>query len=104
MKVDIIGAGPGGLSTATSIKNHNPNIEVVVHEKYKDIGYNHEGRRCGEAHSVEREWKQWKPTGKSIFNRILTADIRIGKRHYVSEQPPDVIFILNRQEFICQLA
>jgi flavin-dependent dehydrogenase len=92
------------LSTAISIKDHNPIIEVVVHEKYKDIGYNHEGRRCGEAHSVEREWKQWVPTKKSIFNMILHAEIVIGKRHYLAQRPPNVAFILNRQEFICQLA
>ncbi len=92
------------MSTATSIKNHNSNIEVVVHEKYKDIGYNHEGRRCGEAHSVEHEWNQWKPVGKSIFDTILRADVTIGKYHYISTRPPDVAYILNRQEFICQLA
>ncbi len=92
------------MSTAISIKNHNPNIEVVVHEKYKDIGFNHEGRRCGEAHSVEREWIQWKPSGKSIFNTILHAEITIGKHQYTAGRPPGVAFILNRQEFICQLA
>ena len=104
IKADIIGAGLGGLSAATSIKTHNPDIEVVVHEKYKVVGYNHEGRRCGEAHSVEREWSQWKPTGKSIFNTILQAQITIGKHLYAARRPPGVAFILNRQEFICQLA
>lgn len=76
----------------------------MVHEKYKEIGYNHEGRRCGEAHSVEREWIQWKPTGKSIFNSILHADVTIGKHRYTAQRPPNVGFMLNRQEFICQLA
>ncbi len=92
------------MSTATSIKTHNPDIEVVVHEKYKTVGYNHEGRRCGEAHTVEREWSQWKPLGKSIFNTILQAQITIGKHHYIARRPPGAAFILNRQEFICQLA
>lgn len=77
---------------------------MVVHEKYKEIGYNHEGRRCGEAHSVEREWIKWKPVGKSIYNTIRHADVMIGKKQYVTERPPNVAFILNRQEFICQLA
>ena len=104
IKVDIIGAGLSSLSTAISIKNHDPGIEVVVHEKYKEIGYNHEGRRCGEAHSVEREWIKWKPTGKSIYNTILQIDVIIGKKHYVNERPPNVLFVLNRQEFIHQLA
>jgi flavin-dependent dehydrogenase len=94
----------GGLSSAISIKDNNPNIEVVIHEKYKTIGYNHEGRRCGEAHSVEHEWEKWKPTGKSIFNAILHADVIIGKHHYFADRPPGVGFILNRQEFICELA
>ncbi|MBN2599076.1 MAG: hypothetical protein JXA75_00945 [Candidatus Thermoplasmatota archaeon] len=76
----------------------------MVHEKYKEIGYNPEGRRCGEAHSVEREWAEWKPSGKSIFNTILNADVTIGKHHYIAKRPPNVAFILNRQEFICQLA
>lgn len=104
IKVDIIGGSLSGLSTAISLKEHDASIEVVVHEKYKEIGYNHEGRRCGEAHSVEREWTKWKPTGKSIYNTILNGDVTIGKKHYFAERPPNVAFILNRQEFICQLA
>ncbi|PNX48492.1 MAG: hypothetical protein BV459_02225 [Thermoplasmata archaeon M11B2D] len=76
----------------------------MVHEKYKEIGYNHEGRRCGEAHSVEREWTKWKPTDTSIFNTILHADVTIGKHRYTAQRPANVAFILNRQEFICQLA
>lgn len=104
IKVDIIGAGPGGLSAAISIKDHDPGIKVIVHEKYKTIGYNHEGRRCGEAHSVEREWKKWVPVGPSIFNKILRAEVTIGKHQYVAQRPPNVAFMLNRQEFICQLA
>jgi flavin-dependent dehydrogenase len=76
----------------------------VVHEKYKKIGYNHEGRRCGEAHTVEYEWKKWKPTGKSIYNTILNGHVTIGRRHYIAQRPPNVAFVLNRQEFICQLA
>jgi flavin-dependent dehydrogenase len=35
---------------------------------------------------------------------ILRADISTGKSHYVAKRPPGVAFILNRQEFICQLA
>ena len=104
IKVDIIGAGLSGLNTAITIKDHDPAIKVVVHEKYKEIGYNHEGRRCGEAHSVEREWIKWKPTGKSIYNTILHADAIVGKKHYFAQRPPGVGFILNRQEYICQLA
>jgi flavin-dependent dehydrogenase len=35
---------------------------------------------------------------------ILRADVTIGKHHYIATRPPGVAFILNRQEFICQLA
>jgi flavin-dependent dehydrogenase len=104
IKVDIIGGSLGGLSTAISLKEHDSSIDVVVHEKYKEIGYNHEGRRCGEAHSVEREWTKWKPTGKSIFNTILNGELIIGNKQYHAKRPPNVAFMLNRQEFICQLA
>ena len=91
-------------STAISLKEHDPSIEVVVHEKYKKIGYNHEGRRCGEAHSVEREWTKWKPVGRSIFSQIRKGEIIAGKKRHVVKRPPGVAFILHRQEFICQLA
>lgn len=104
IKVDIIGGSLSGLSTAISLKEHDAAIEVVVHEKYKEIGYNHDGRRCGEAHTVEREWAKWKPTGKSIYNTILNGEVVIGKKSYITKRPPNVAFILNRQEFICQLA
>ena len=35
MKIDIIGGGLAGLGSAISIKSRNPEIEVIVHEKYK---------------------------------------------------------------------
>jgi flavin-dependent dehydrogenase len=104
MQVDIVGGSLAGLTSAISLKKHNPSIEVIVHEKYKEIGYNHEGRRCGEAHTVEREWRQWKPAEKSIFNHILTGDVAVGDNRYSAGRPPGVACILNRQEFICQLA
>jgi hypothetical protein len=53
MKVDIVGGSIGGLSTAISLKEHNQSITVVVHEKYKTIGFNPEGRRCGEAYRLQ---------------------------------------------------
>ena len=67
IQVDIVGGSISGLSAAISLKQHDKSIDVIVHEKYKKIGYNHEGRRCGEAHSIESEWKKWKPIGKSVF-------------------------------------
>ena len=104
MKVDIVGGSLAGLSTARSIKENNSSIKVVVHEKYKNIGYNHEGRRCGEAHSMAKKWSKWMPKGKSIFNTILRAELVIGKKTYNITREPGSAYILNRQEFIYQLS
>ncbi|RLF28761.1 MAG: hypothetical protein DRN05_03210 [Thermoplasmata archaeon] len=104
IKVDVVGGGLSGFSTAISLKRHCRNINVVVHEKHKRIGYNHEGRRCGEAHSVEGEWKKWKPQGKSVFNEIRVVETVVGDKKYVMYRKPGTSCILNRQEFICQLA
>ena len=104
IKVDIVGGSLSGLSTAISLKQHNKAVDVIVHEKYKTIGYNHEGRRCGEAHSVEGEWAKWKPVGKSIFNNITKVETIVGNKHYSFSRKPGIYFMLNRQEFICQLA
>jgi len=104
MQVDIVGGSISGLSTAISLKQHNKSIDVIVHEKHKKIGYNHEGRRCGEAHSIESEWKKWKPIGKSIFNEIKTAETIIGKKKHIVHRAPGTACMLNRQEFICQLS
>jgi len=103
IKVDIIGGSFGGLSSAISLKENDKSIDVIVHEKYKKIGYNPEGRRCGEAHSIEKDWDKWIPKGKSIFNEILRGEIEIGKKKYFYERKPKTAFMLNRQEFICQL-
>jgi flavin-dependent dehydrogenase len=103
IRVDIVGGGISGLSTAISLKEHNQSLKVVVHEKYKKIGYNHEGRRCGEAHSIEKEWDKWRPDRESIFNNITRAEIVIGERKRVFHRDPGTAFILNRQEFIHQL-
>ncbi|KYK21890.1 hypothetical protein AYK24_08605 [Thermoplasmatales archaeon SG8-52-4] len=99
-----MGGSISGLSTASSIKQKNKSIKVVVHEKHKLIGYNHEGRRCGEAHSIESEWDKWIPKGKSVFNNILSAEVEIGYFKRTVSRDPGTAFILNRPEFICQLA
>jgi len=104
IKINIVGGGISGLSTAISLKKHNKSIKVTVHEKYKTIGYNHEGRRCGEAHSVESEWIKWKPEEKSYFNEIKKAEVTIGNKRYIYRREPGTAYVLNRQEFICQLA
>lgn len=104
IKVDIVGGSLAGFSTAIALKEQDATIQVIVHEKYKEIGYNHEGRRCGEAHNVVGEWTKWKPEGSSIFNELHHAEVTVGKRHYHIQIPPGVGYMLNRQEFICQLA
>lgn len=104
MQIDIVGGSISGLSAAFSLKDNNKSITVIVHEKHKKIGYNHEGRRCGEAHSIENEWKKWQPIGKSIFNTITTGEGFIGNKKYIIHREPGTAYILNRPEFICQLA
>jgi flavin-dependent dehydrogenase len=104
IKVDIVGGSLSGLSTAISIKEKDKSIDVVVHEKHKKIGYNHEGRRCGEAHSIEKEWSRWTPEKNSYYNEIRTGIIYIGGKEYKYTRKPGTAYILNRQEFICQLA
>jgi flavin-dependent dehydrogenase len=101
IKVDIIGGSLGGLSTAISLKQHDDSIDVFVHEKNKIIGYNHEGRKCGEAFIWREECVKWKPIGKSIFNNITKVETVVGQKSYVLR---DDCFMLNKQEYICQLA
>ena len=104
MKIDIVGGSLGGLATAISLKDRDKNLSVVVHEKYKKIGYNPEGRRCGEAHSIGGPWEKWKPLQSSVFNEIRLVETVIGNKKYVINREPGTACILNRQEFICQLA
>ncbi len=104
IKIDIVGGSLGGLSTAISLKERDPSITVVVHEKYKQIGYNHEGRRCGEAYSLESGWAKWKPEPASVFGEILHATVHMGTTEYKATRAPGTAFMLNRQEFISQLA
>jgi len=104
IKVDIVGGGLGGLSAAISLKEHDRSIAVVVHEKYKIIGYNPEGRRCGEAYRIEPLWNKWQPRKDVIFNEIKTMEGIIGERKYSVPIEPGTYMILNRQAFIRQLA
>lgn len=53
---------------------------------------------------AEGEFEKWKPVGKSIFNNITRIETIIGDKHYYSDRAPGACFMLNRQEFICQLA
>ncbi len=102
-KVDIIGGGISGLAAAIAIKKLNKKIDVNIYEKHKKIGYNPEGRRCGEAHSIEGKWKKWKPNKKSIFNEIYKVETIVGKKTYTLKRKKGTSCILNRQEFISNL-
>ena len=103
IKVDIIGGSLSGLATAITLKKKNSSIDVVVHEKNKEIGFNHEGRRCGEAHTLDPQWINWEPEKKSIFNDIKYVEIYIGQEKLNVERPYNATCILNRQKFISEL-
>jgi flavin-dependent dehydrogenase len=103
IKVDIVGGSLSGLSAAITLKEQDKLINVIVHEKHKNIGYNHEGRRCGEAHSIEKDWNKWIPKRKSYFNEIRKAEVYVGDKKYEYYRKPATAYMLNRQEFICQL-
>jgi flavin-dependent dehydrogenase len=103
MKVDIIGGGIAGLSAAISLIKHSSSITVIVHDKNNKIGYNHDGRKCGEAHSVIDIWKKWTLEKGSYFNEITKGEVIVGNKKRVYERAPGIGFILNRHEFICQL-
>jgi flavin-dependent dehydrogenase len=53
---------------------------------------------------VESEWKKWRPETKSYFNEIDKGETIIGSKKRVYHIKPGVGYILNRPEFICQLA
>jgi flavin-dependent dehydrogenase len=42
--------------------------------------------------------------GKSIFNEIKTIETIVGDKKYILNKAPGIFYMLNRQEFICQLA
>ncbi len=103
IKIDVIGGGLSGLSASIAAKNQNTNVSVVVHEKYGTIGYNHEGRRCAEAHSMENEWKKWHIPKNCIFNQITEVEVHIEPKRYDVTRNPNESCILNRQAFIAHL-
>jgi flavin-dependent dehydrogenase len=105
IKIDIIGGGPAGLSTAISLKEHDKSIKVVLHEQHKNIGYNANARRCGEAYTIFKDFRRREPGRNSIFNVIKKQEFIIGNKKYIMPLPPNVFstFILNRQKFIAEL-
>jgi flavin-dependent dehydrogenase len=105
MHVDIIGGGLAGLSTAISIKELDDSISVTLYERHDNIGFNHDGRRCGEAFYSEKDNK-WIPKGKSLFNDIYECEMIIGKKTYVQSQSKikTPAFMLNKPAFTDQLA
>ena len=104
IKVDIVGGSLGGLSAAIALKETDPTINVIIHEKHKIIGFNHEGRRCGEAHRIEDYCKKWMPEPSSVFCDILHAKVMVGSTEYHADRAPGTAFMLNRQAFISQLS
>lgn len=102
-KIDIVGGGLSGLSAAISIKKMNKKIDVVVHEKHNKIGYNPDGRRCGEGYFLEATWKHWKPVGRSIYSHVNKVETIVDNKSYTLHRKPNTAFALNRQAFIDQL-
>jgi flavin-dependent dehydrogenase len=86
------------------LKQENPRINVVIHEKHKTIGFNSDGRRCGEGYSLEKEWKHWIPKEESIYNKIEKVETVVDKKTYTLHRKPETAFMLNRQAFINQLS
>ena len=105
MKIDIVGGGISGFASAISLKENNKNFNVNIYEKNKEIGYNYEGKKCGEAHTVEKEWSKWIPEKKSYYNVIKNAIVRTDNKLFkFQDEITKNAFILNRPEFICQLS
>ena len=105
MKIDIVGGGISGFASAISLKENNKKIFVNIYEKNKEIGYNYEGKKCGEAHTVEKEWSRWIPEEKSYYNIISKAIIKTDNKLFkFQDEITKNAFILNRPEFICQLS
>ena len=102
MRIDIVGGGISGFSSAISLKKINSKIDVNVFEKNKEIGYNYEGKKCGEAHTVEKEWIKWDLEKNSYYNKIDMGIVQVGNELYRYKH--NNAFILNRPEFIYQLA
>jgi flavin-dependent dehydrogenase len=103
IKIEIIGGSLGGISAGISLKKNDKSIDVIIHEKHNKIGYNFEGRRCGEAHSIVSEWISDIPGKESIYNHISRAEVEIGDKKRIINEDKDKCFILNRQEYIHQL-
>ncbi|MFE3845968.1 NAD(P)/FAD-dependent oxidoreductase, partial [Thermoplasmatota archaeon] len=105
MKIDIVGGGISGFASAISLKENNKKIHVNIYEKNKEIGYNYEGKKCGEAHTVEKKWSKWIPEKKSYYNVIKNAIVRTDNKLFqFQDEITKNAFILNRPEFICQLS
>jgi flavin-dependent dehydrogenase len=103
MQIDIVGAGLSGLASAISLKENNHSIKVNIFEKNKKIGYNYDGKKCGEAHTVEKEWSKWIPDKKSYYNQINKAIVKTSNKTFRFQHNKRA-YILNRPEFICQLS
>jgi len=104
MIVHIIGGGLSGLATALSIKQHDKTIDVIIYEKHKQIGFNTDGRQCGEAHHIDKEWIKWKPSEKAIATEIHHGEAIVGKNRYCYSAKPGTAWILDRPQFISELA
>lgn len=104
MNIDIIGAGIGGLAAAITIKKGDNKINVVVHEKNKEVGFNPEGRRCGEAYTMYKELKKWRPADEIFFNKIKFVELQFGSKVYKYSRVKEDSFIINRQKFINNLS
>ena len=92
------------MSSSITLKKNNKTIDVIIHERHKTIGFNPDGRRCGEGYSLEGEWKDWRPEGTSIYNRIKKVETIVDNKTYTLHRQPNTAFVLDRQAFIAQLA
>ncbi|MGO1922323.1 MAG: CoA-disulfide reductase [Jeotgalicoccus sp.] len=100
-KVIVVGGVAGGATAASQLRRLNPDIEIVIYERYRDISYG----SCGMPYYIGGEVKKWDSLVNMTPEKFKDKDIFVKTEHEVIAVNPEgntitVLDKVNNKEII----
>ncbi|MCW3136331.1 MAG: NAD(P)/FAD-dependent oxidoreductase [Canidatus Methanoxibalbensis ujae] len=101
VKVAIVGGGVAGLASAYWLARKG--FYVSVYERHREIGFNPDGVRCGEAHLI-RENEQIYPPKTAVSKEVKGVLLHAAGRKYTVTPKNARMVVLDKPRFLRFLA
>lgn len=99
-KVIVVGGVAGGATAASQLRRLNPEIEIVIYERYRDVSYG----SCGMPYYIGGDVEKWDSLVNMTPEKFKDKDIFVKTEHEViavnsADNTVTVLDKINKQEF-----